>query len=205
MIDILFVSHNIEAVQALCTKTVLLDSGKIQLFDTTEKVVSAYMNKIPQTNKPALRDRVDRAGDGRLRVTNFKLMSGGVETKNLVSGETGELWFEYVVNDKKLTEIDFSIGIDALPSNHRIATISSVMNGKKIKVNSEGGLVKFKIDKLALNAGHYQFTVFVDENKKIVDWVRGVAIITVDPGHFYSTGKMPEQGNLLLDYTVTNE
>jgi lipopolysaccharide transport system ATP-binding protein len=42
---ILFVSHNINAIQQLCSKCVLLEKGKVVMFDETEKVLDQYSNK----------------------------------------------------------------------------------------------------------------------------------------------------------------
>ncbi|HVB19870.1 MAG TPA: ABC transporter ATP-binding protein [Candidatus Paceibacterota bacterium] len=41
---ILFISHNMAAIQRLCHKTVLLEKGKIKMFGKTEDVINAYLN-----------------------------------------------------------------------------------------------------------------------------------------------------------------
>lgn len=43
---VLFVSHNMNAVQTLCEKSILLANGRVVLFDSSEKVVNSYLNKI---------------------------------------------------------------------------------------------------------------------------------------------------------------
>ena len=42
---ILFVSHNMAAIQRLCQKTILLEKGKVKMFGKTEEVVDSYINK----------------------------------------------------------------------------------------------------------------------------------------------------------------
>jgi lipopolysaccharide transport system ATP-binding protein len=42
---VLFVSHNIAAVRALCTNAVLLRSGSLEMYDTTDAVITAYTNR----------------------------------------------------------------------------------------------------------------------------------------------------------------
>lgn len=41
---ILFVSHNLAAVQALCGKCVLLEEGKVVMYDETHKVIDRYLS-----------------------------------------------------------------------------------------------------------------------------------------------------------------
>ena len=41
---VLFVSHNMVAIQNLCKRSILLDNGKIRLDATTEKAVTQYLD-----------------------------------------------------------------------------------------------------------------------------------------------------------------
>ncbi|MBS1558110.1 MAG: ABC transporter ATP-binding protein [Bacteroidetes bacterium] len=43
---ILFVSHNMAAVQSLCTKSILLKNGKLQFINSSDEVIQAYFNQI---------------------------------------------------------------------------------------------------------------------------------------------------------------
>lgn len=47
---ILFVSHNINAIQQLCKKCILLEKGKVIMFDETEKVLDHYSNNNKELN-----------------------------------------------------------------------------------------------------------------------------------------------------------
>lgn len=46
---VLFVSHNLDAVEALCTNAVLLTSGTVALVDSTERVLTTYLDGIRQS------------------------------------------------------------------------------------------------------------------------------------------------------------
>ncbi len=41
---VLFVSHNMQAIQSLCTRTILLENGKLNDFGATDRVVNKYLN-----------------------------------------------------------------------------------------------------------------------------------------------------------------
>jgi lipopolysaccharide transport system ATP-binding protein len=41
---VLFVSHNMGAIQALCDKCVLLKEGKLQMYEATDEVIESYQN-----------------------------------------------------------------------------------------------------------------------------------------------------------------
>lgn len=50
---ILFVSHNMNAVQKLCKRSMLLDKGELVMIDNTEKVIHEYLNKHAQQSGTA--------------------------------------------------------------------------------------------------------------------------------------------------------
>jgi lipopolysaccharide transport system ATP-binding protein len=68
---VLFVSHNMASIRALCSKAFLLDRGRIAQIGDTASVVGRYMESaIRQTDRP-LSDRADRSGDGSVRFTSI--------------------------------------------------------------------------------------------------------------------------------------
>jgi len=50
---ILFVSHNMAAIQQLCTKTILLEKGKVKMIGKTEDVVNYYLDEMRSRNSEA--------------------------------------------------------------------------------------------------------------------------------------------------------
>lgn len=204
---ILFVSHNMAAIQNLCNKSILMESGNIKMFDNTEKVIEFYTQKALGEKKTEIKDRVDRIGNGKLKVTGFKLLNEqGEETRYLTSGKDGAIVLEYELKDITLKKVDVTLGIDSFPSQNRIASISSKVLKKEIKVSNNLKYIKIRLPKLAFNAGQYQFTLFIEENAIIIDWVKGAGNFEVQAGHFYSSGKLPEQGNMLMEYDfIDNE
>ncbi|MBI3442672.1 MAG: ABC transporter ATP-binding protein [Candidatus Sungbacteria bacterium] len=69
---ILFVSHNMVAVQQLCKQTILLERGKIKMIGPTEKVVRAYLYDYVETEKV---EWEGLAGDEHVRLTHTRVRS----------------------------------------------------------------------------------------------------------------------------------
>lgn len=57
---ILFVSHNMVAIDSLCSKCIYLESGKVKLIDETAKVVPLYIGESSDSKK-----------DGGLRISSY--------------------------------------------------------------------------------------------------------------------------------------
>lgn len=205
---IIFVSHNMGAIQSLCNRAILLDKGQLKSIGKTEAVVEKYLKNSIGAKEILIKDRRDRQGSGKLKVTKvyFKDKDSKVTTF-LRSGEDVEIIVEYKVSDNSLKKFDFSIGIDSFLNQTRIAFIGNQMFGKKVNILENP--LRIKIKRLPLNAGRYQFTLFfVDPSGDILDWVQKAGIFNVEYGDFYGEeiSQIPDQshGSLLLDYRIEN-
>ncbi len=61
---ILFVSHNMGAIQQLCNRTILLNQGMIQLQGETKSVIDEYFKAISERSKSLSMETRHRSGDG---------------------------------------------------------------------------------------------------------------------------------------------
>jgi lipopolysaccharide transport system ATP-binding protein len=81
---LLFVSHNMAAVETLCNRAVLLAGGRIVDSGDTRRIVEAYSHTWRQG--VALSERHDRSGTGRARIESIVLENGaGEETPRIAS------------------------------------------------------------------------------------------------------------------------
>jgi lipopolysaccharide transport system ATP-binding protein len=68
---LLFVSHNMAAVETLCNRAVLLSGGKIVDAGDTHRIIEAYSKNWRQSIE--LSDRRDRSGTGRARLESIAI------------------------------------------------------------------------------------------------------------------------------------
>ena len=73
---VLFVSHNMAIIQALCSRVIVLDSGRIIADDATDPAISAYLKTLGQTNSTNVLDRTDRSGRGAILVKSVEVTGG---------------------------------------------------------------------------------------------------------------------------------
>ena len=65
---VLFVSHNMAAIQSLCQRAVLLDSGHLAADGEAASVVRRYLSAGEEAARVELSNRTDRKGDGSVRL-----------------------------------------------------------------------------------------------------------------------------------------
>lgn len=204
---ILFVSHNMDAIRKLCTRTVLLDNGRIKMIGDTNKVVDYYLNMVtPSSSELSIGDITEkRKGNKRIFITDVSFRDGsGNKVESFRSGQNTQMWFNYIANDAFVKDFDFTLNIDSFINQERLCTVSTKVTGKKIKAEPRG-IVKVVIDKLPLNVGRYYVTILVETLEEKLDWVWGAFVINVVRGDYYETGELPaeEDGSLLLNYEIT--
>ena len=73
---VLFVSHNMAAVQALCTRGIFLHNGTISTDSTAATAISAYLRMLEQSVSQDLRDRTERRGKGDVRLAKLEISTG---------------------------------------------------------------------------------------------------------------------------------
>ncbi len=93
---VLFVSHNMPAVQALCARAILLRTGSVAMDGSTGDVLREYLGHLQASAAHAFENNPERRGDGQVRLTGARVLDAeGRPTQNLVAGMPMTLEFAY--------------------------------------------------------------------------------------------------------------
>lgn len=177
---VLFVSHNMGAIQNLCQRAFLLENGGISMEGEVEGVVRHYLHNL-KSNLDERRSlsEVPRSGElgTRLRFTGCKILnSDGVETRTLRMGEPFSVLIRAVALEN-LSNVSFVVGIDNR-IGARITTVASEETGNlyNCEASEEIELIA-RFDDLILNSGEYAVTISarsfhigMDQVKRAIDF-----------------------------------
>jgi lipopolysaccharide transport system ATP-binding protein len=202
---ILFVSHQMAAVQNLCTKGMYLRNGGLIEYGPINQVIPTYLRSGAQSNVNTFDHRKDRSGTGRVRFDSFRLLNDqGFQVDHFQSGSDAIIEIS-VHSSESIPNYIFSLGLDD-DFGTRITHLSNETINRVISVLPEGtSKLYFQIHRLPLRNGVYSFTLFCSSGSEILDWLQDAGKIDIESGDFYLTGKItPEgQGKLFLDYSAT--
>lgn len=199
---VLFVSHNMTALQNLCPKAILLSNGKVNEIGVTGDIISKYLAG-RKHNDTLLSEIKERNGNGSLRFVDGNIRSLNSHLDNIVDSFTDvviELKF-IMINNSKFTHSRIDIGINN-GAGDRIAWLSSDTIGNQ--PNLQAGKIRFQISSLPLAPGHYTCNLYCEINGLVADWLTEVLPFSVAERDYYHTGKTvpSSQGNILLNYKV---
>ena len=203
---VLFISHNMAALQKLCPRSLLLREGRLVTQGTTDTVIEEYLKESDGLSQCSLADRKDRRGTAEALFISYSLRDRlGRPVQSFRSGEDAEVVFQLkkAPSVQRLSNLNVFVGIDD-PMGQRLCLINNVVQkGMSSSFSDDTATIIFRIKELPLCAGRYSFTVFCAANDAIADWVQNAGFFNVEAGDFYETGKLPPmtgQGYFLLRY-----
>jgi lipopolysaccharide transport system ATP-binding protein len=202
---VLFVSHNMAAVQSLCSRSILLIDGRIECDAGVDEAIAVYLSSVEQTDAEcSLASRQDRQGKGPLKFTSIAFRDAeGKELESVMTGQTVDVIIDYETS----SEIDphwlnVSIGFRDHLGRFLFNCPSQVFSAFDRKIAPKGSLV-CTIPRFPLLQGKYYFNLFAAVNQDISDWIREAGTLQVIAGDFYGTGKLPPSSHqgVLVGFT----
>ena len=181
---ILFVSHNMAAVEALCRVAILLDGGQVIASGSASEIVSRYAEHAASLGSSDIETRTDRRGDGRLRVTGI---ASAVQT-----GTDSSIRIRYR-GEGPLRNVDFALALFTT-RGEGVAHLSTNASGGPFTHLPEIGEVTCQLPRASVAPGLYRVNVFCTIGGQVADWVTDAALIEVAEGDFYGSGRLPPSG-----------
>jgi lipopolysaccharide transport system ATP-binding protein len=202
---VLFVSHNMAAIQNLCDKCLYLKNGTAVSYGSKEDVIPLYLRSTQASRLYDLTLRQDRMGDGAIRFKSFTLKDqAGNSLMNAQCGSPLRIVLEFEqAPSRSLRMLQIAIGVDDEYGN-RVTHFSNESTGQIFEdVQSINQTVEIEIPVLPLKKGDYTLALFSSVNGNVADWIQEAAVITVEAGDFYHTGKLPEdsQGSMYVNHS----
>src|SRR5690606_4074454 len=96
---VLFVSHNMAAVQNLCSKGLVMVNGRLEYTGDVVKSVEYYLQNSTKVSDDDLSKRTDRKGAGNFMISSIKKINRqGLESDVFLNGDS--IFFEIEVSNK---------------------------------------------------------------------------------------------------------
>jgi lipopolysaccharide transport system ATP-binding protein len=201
---VLFVSHNMAAVQKLCSVGIYLNAGSIQEIADTRSVVTHYLSDTISNETITLKTK-SRSGTGSLLATNIRFYNlSSRDSGVLRNGEPVRFEIDYTVpltDSYNLGNVSVAIGIDS-ENGERIVTLWSKFTNNSLFSVEKSGTFICDIPRFFLRTGTYYIHIYVDSNGEVADYIANAGQIHVNSGAFYDTAIEPNerQGYLLVEH-----
>ena len=196
---VLFVSHNMAAIENLCRRCVLLKQGAVAFEGPTAQTLPKYLADFLRPSSESLATRTDREGTGSIRLLDVQISVNNRACVAAITGKPCTLRFAFVSACK--ANVASSIAFTIRDSRSQfLCRLSSEDVGSSLSTGEGHGAFLCHIRRLPLTPGQYRITPTVSINGEVSDYIEGAFVLSVESGDFYGTGRFSDHSPVLLDH-----
>jgi lipopolysaccharide transport system ATP-binding protein len=179
---VVFVSHDLGSVARLCSRAILIQSGRITFDGKVDTAVERYLGAVSRVHGGGSLADVERGGNGTVRVTHVRIVGG--EQPGIVSPDqptTVELTLGMAAPvDGRLVQVDLQI---ASTTGTPLVSLSTRFDDDVLAdaVLEDGAVISCRIDELPLKPGNYALSLTVGRLGEVWDSVTGQVEFTIAP------------------------
>jgi ABC-type polysaccharide/polyol phosphate transport system ATPase subunit len=194
---ILFISHNLNAVQRLCPRTILMERGKIADDGPTNDVIARYLQEagegapgewIDLTNLP-------RKGTAEARFVAMRFAAQPVSEGPL------ELEVEIVSKGERLVPSLSATILDRYGT--KLVNCDSIATGEGVRLRDGRNFFKLRIESVHLNGGLYNVSLWLAlSSAEAIDYIDAATTIQIADRVEATLGRRPRRdGVVTSDYS----
>ncbi|PKP11872.1 MAG: hypothetical protein CVU08_11990 [Bacteroidetes bacterium HGW-Bacteroidetes-3] len=174
---VLFVSHNMAAVQNLCTRGIVLENGGIVFDGDIEEAVNCYLNS---QELETTREFKNKNNDNKqIFINSFEIIS------EIATGSEFEFYAEITSETEK--SVQFAVGF-RLPDSSPIFQIFSGHVGKEYNLVVGKNIIRGKVTNLPLISGNYNLNLWLGSGGLMIDFHTDALRILVREGKIADVG-----------------
>lgn len=188
---ILFVSHNMAAIQNLCNKSFVLKKGQIDLpVSDTHTAIKHYIKDSVQLSKTNISARTDRTGEGDIKFENISITD---HTGNVIKGiHTGQE-INFVIETKQSASVLRNVSVAMTvytDEGQEMFTMANHISAEAFQELKANQLMICHVQKFPLTKGDYVMNMIMYKDGIIQDYITEAFSFTVHEGDFYGNGKI---------------
>lgn len=198
---VIFVSHNLSAVERLCDSALLLNHGRLVFQGSTGDAIERYLQGSSETGG-LFDSRGSRPGRGKVRFTRLQTLCNGRPAVHLTSGSRVELLLDYEA-EEILRSVHVRVAWTNLLGDTMFACLNDIVGLAISELPAPSGTIRIVIPLLPLNQGTYRVSALIKSQRDLEDEISGAAELTVAGGDFFGTGLVmsADCGPFLVSHT----
>jgi lipopolysaccharide transport system ATP-binding protein len=188
---VVFVSHNMAAIESLCQRGIVISAGKIVVDGTQVEAISTYLSDVTSSSIP-LCDRADREGNGDVRITEIEYRDeNGKPLTTLRSGQTVDILLHFETSAGiRAANVVTSIAVKT-QMDVPVFLLHNRLTGDDWGQLPQRGTFVCRIKKLPLPASVYRLRYTLIRHGEYLDGLSNAKELIVDKGDFFGTGEAP--------------
>lgn len=212
---VIFVSHNMDAVQRLCSRCLLLDRGTVALAGPTADAVRHYLSQTTMRGLPGewidISTVPSTRGTGEARFVALQYHTPN-EATSFRPYPNGPVTFRLAIESDKARTVGSVSVVFFSRSGTKLVNADSIKLGQSIQLEPGRNTVRFDIDRLYLTPGTYNIGLWLADpieaafSGTVLDYREEALEVEVVDYRPEGLGMRPESdGVVVTDFQVTLE
>lgn len=187
---IIFVSHNMTAIESLCTKVLVLNHGKVEFEGQTSEGINHYFSGLNNKLGSNLKD-ISRQGDGRARILDVWITDNKSDGLSIVRAGAAVVFNIRVRCDElNVRNLAMAISVNTM-LGEGILHFSTEVVGFSPDLGTGQAVLKCLIPKWNIRSGLFSVNLFLTIGGIVADWAQDGFRFQCEDGDYYGTGKLP--------------
>lgn len=193
---VLFVSHNMAAVEHLCPRTIWIHGGRVHRDGASSEVIPAYMATFAAVSQGStdLDAIADRTGSGQARFVGIGFRDrAGQALQYVRSGDplTVRMCFRTTAHIK-----DLRVGLEVYSEmGTKVAGSNTWATGFDITSVAPGeGEIDLEIDLLNLTPARYYLSLWLGDSHTLHDRLENCVVLDVEASDYFGSGRAIDHG-----------
>lgn len=202
---VLFVSHNMAAIQNLCATAIVLNEGKLVFHGPSKQAIDFYLHSTddgegPQSHIVDVSKARRRAGlESVLQRLELYTTAHTPVRGTLSMGAPLQVRIHFFL-EKPKDKIEVGIGFDTMFGQRIFTAHTSFEPGCFYEQQAGAQIYVCDIPSLTLVPGQYSIRIWVDSCSDSLDMVDDAVRLQVIESDYYGTGRVPWNGAFVLQH-----
>lgn len=188
---VLFVSHNMAAVENLCPRVIWIDNGQIRQDGDAREVIKSYLSTFVGAQKAGLdlSNIETRGGSGVIRYTGIEFLNSGRQPRDFLSIGDSLIVRLHYHGKERIQNPHFGLEIYT-ELGTLVTSINTWSTGFEIPHLPQGdGHIELEVDSLNLIPGRYYVSLWLASVGLSYDRLDHCTILDIESSDFNQTGR----------------
>lgn len=188
---VIFVSHNMAAVENLCSRVIWIDNGQVRQNGNTKDVIKNYLSTFAELQKTGgdLRSIKNRIGTGDIQYTGIEFLSSERKPQNLYRSGDGLVIRLHFYSERRIQTANFGLELYTETGTF-LASINTWSSGNEVSHLPSGeGNIELEINSINLMPGRYYISLWLDGAREHYDRLDYCATLDIEESDYFETGR----------------
>lgn len=189
---VLFVSHNMAAVEVLCSSGMLLNNGKLIFEGMANDIIRKYENISRGYAITDVANRKDRQGNQMAKCINLQILDHSNQPTNSVA--MGANFSVEITVTGNLPHAIIGILIGNLYKTQMIRGYTYESYNGEINIKGKT-IIRCTFENFPMMHGIYNIHIWIGRQRELADYVENAAELIIEPRDVFGTGKVLDSNN----------